>query len=377
MRLVARFKDREYAVRFAQYLSNEKIDNTLEVDADVPTFEVWAVNEDRIDDALSYYEAFQKNPDDKRFHTTKVTIEKLEDEVAREEAEPPKRPRSLLFPGARGMGKVTLLLIVASAIIFLWGGIQVFQTSEGEKTDAFFVVSPIYAALLYDYPAAFKAYADLVKEYPPKEGQLSPEGVAALKQARQIPYWHGLYDEVLDYFKNSRDGWQPAGEMYEKIGEGEVWRLWTPVLLHGGILHIFFNVLWMLILSSQVESRLGWWRFSLFVLLAGILSNTSQYLMSGPLFFGLSGIVTALFGFIWMRQHVAPWEGYQLNKPTIWFLTVFILGMAVLQLIAFFFQLSGRSFFQLAGIANTAHIVGALSGALMGRFSLFAIRESA
>ena len=370
MRLVARFTDREQAIRFAQFLTSENIDNTLEAKAEGPSFEVWVTNEDQIDQALRYYEEFQKNPDDFQFQTTKVTIEKSE-----EEAPPPRRP-SILFPGARGVGKVTLLLIIASAIIFLWGGIQVFQSGEGENSEMFFVISPVYAALMYDYPQAFAAYAELIEKHPLKEGQLSPEGAAALAKARQIPYWQGFYTEIVDYFQDRDKGWKPAGEMFEKISEGEVWRLFTPVILHGGILHIFFNVLWMLILSSQVERRLGWWRFSIFVLIAAILSNTAQYLMSGPLFFGLSGIVTALFGFIWIRQKIAPWEGYQLNKPTIWFLSIFIAAMVVLQLIAFGFELAGRPFIHL-GIANTAHLVGVGSGIVMGRTRLFAIRERA
>ncbi len=367
MRLIARFSDREQAVSFAQFLTSEKIDNTLEADANARSFDVWVTNEDRVDEALTHYEKFQRDPNNARFRTTHITIEKVE-----EEKEPPKRP-SLLLPGARGIGKVTLLLIIASAIIFLSGGIQVFQSSESEEADMFFVVSPVYSALMYDYPEAFAAYANLIEKYPLQEGKLSPDGVAALKKVRQIPYWHGFYTEVVDRAQN-RD--RTPVQMFEKIQEGELWRLFTPVLLHGGILHIFFNVLWMFILSAQVERRLGWFRFSIFVLIASILSNTAQYLMTGPLFFGLSGIVTALFGFIWMRQKIAPWEGYQLNKPTVWFLSIFIGAMVLLQLIAFGFELAGRPFIHL-GIANTAHLVGVGCGILMGRFRLFSIRERA
>ena len=80
MRLIARFSDRDQAVSFAQFLTSKKIDNTLEADAEAPSFDVWVSNEDRIEEALTYYEEFQRNPNDARFRTTHVTIERLEEE---------------------------------------------------------------------------------------------------------------------------------------------------------------------------------------------------------------------------------------------------------------------------------------------------------
>jgi GlpG protein len=96
--------------------------------------------------------------------------------------------------------------------------------------------------------------------------------------------------------------------------------------------------------------------------------------MSGPLFFGLSGLVTALFGFIWMRQRLAPWEGYILSKPTIYFIAIFIFAMFMIQLVSFFLQITNQAALS-AGIANTAHLVGLGIGALCGRLNLFAYRE--
>jgi GlpG protein len=98
-----------------------------------------------------------------------------------------------------------------------------------------------------------------------------------------------------------------------------------------------------------------------------------QYLMSGPFFIGYSGIVTALAGFTWMRERIAPWEGYPLNRATILFLVLFIGAVFVLQAASFFIQIFSNQDFA-PNIANTAHIAGAIIGAYLGKFKFFAQR---
>ncbi|CCB89927.1 rhomboid protease glpG [Simkania negevensis Z] len=159
--------------------------------------------------------------------------------------------------------------------------------------------------------------------------------------------------------------------MFIKLRQGEVWRLITPCLLHGGFLHILFNMLWLWLLGRQIEERIKLWQYLLITLIIGIVSNAAQYLMSGPLFIGYSGIITGLAGFIWMRQRQAPWEGYPLNRGTLIFLMVFIFGMLALQVISFILMRTGAVEFPM-NIANTAHITGAIVGALLGRIPFFA-----
>jgi GlpG protein len=164
---------------------------------------------------------------------------------------------------------------------------------------------------------------------------------------------------------------EPGEALFGKIREGQVWRLVTPVFLHKDLLHILFNMLWVWYLGRPIEERIGPWRFGLLMLLCAIGSNTVQYLMSGPLFVGYSGVVTGMAGFIWVREKLAPWEGYPLTKGTIMFLLVFIMAISVLQAISFLLShFVGIHF--LIGIANSAHIGGAVIGVLLGRLSFFA-----
>jgi GlpG protein len=62
------------------------------------------------------------------------------------------------------------------------------------------------------------------------------------------------------------------------ILHGEVWRLVTPIFMHGGIIHIGFNMLCLIAFGTQIELRRGTLRLFLLVLIAAIVSNFGQYL---------------------------------------------------------------------------------------------------
>ena len=203
--------------------------------------------------------------------------------------------------------------------------------------------------LLFDLPPGFQG--DLEKMEPP-------------------PYWHGIYDWVVAKMKG-RDLNQ--GPLFFKMKQGEYWRLFTPAILHSDFLHILFNMLWLWYLGRPIERRIGAFRLLCLTLVLALVTNVLQYLMSGPLFMGYSGIITGLAGFIWMRERKAPWEGYPLTKGTILFLLLFIVAIFGLQIVAFLFQILSRYDF-MPNIANTAHIAGALFGAYLGRFQFFAQR---
>jgi GlpG protein len=132
-------------------------------------------------------------------------------------------------------------------------------------------------------------------------------------------------------------------------------------------------MIWLWVLGRPIEERIGTLRTILFTLVLGISTNTIQYLISGPLFLGYSGVIMGLAGFTWMRGRVAPWEGYPLNRSTAIFLAVFVLAMFSLQMASFLIQLFTDLPFIL-NIANAAHIGGGIFGALLGRLSFFSLR---
>jgi GlpG protein len=82
-----------------------------------------------------------------------------------------------------------------------------------------------------------------------------------------------------------------------------------------------------------------------------------------------------MLAFIWTRQKIAAWEGYQIDRLTLIFMLIFIISMALIQLLSFFLEKS----FDLAfspNIANMAHLTGGLMGFLLARLNFFSWRHS-
>lgn len=86
-----------------------------------------------------------------------------------------------------------------------------------------------------------------------------------------------------------------GGKINQLIEQGQVWRLITPVLLHGSITHILLNMYALYILGRIVESVYGHGRFVLLYFLAAFAGNVASYVMSPNPSLGAS---TAIFGLI-------------------------------------------------------------------------------
>jgi GlpG protein len=137
-----------------------------------------------------------------------------------------------------------------------------------------------------------------------------------------------------------------SGPFYEII-HGQIWRIVTPVLLHMSFMHILFNMLWFKDLGYLLEFNFGKNFLLLFVLLTGIFSNVCQYLVSGPQFGGMSGVLYAMLGFIWVYKKLHSDFEYAIPR--------FDLGMMIGW---YFLCLTGV----LGPIANTAHGSGLVIG---------------
>jgi rhomboid protease GlpG len=156
-------------------------------------------------------------------------------------------------------------------------------------------------------------------------------------------------------------GWTPVisklyfstyyGKAFPEIRAGEVWRLVTPIFLHGGLLHLLFNMLWLYQLGGQIERQESSRSVTVMVLVFAIICNTAQYLVSGPLFVGMSGVVYGLLGYIWMMTRFQVGTRYMLSEQTVTFMLLW-LGLCLVGLIPH--------------VANTEHVVGMLLGVAWG-----------
>src|ERR1043166_4432386 len=63
------------------------------------------------------------------------------------------------------------------------------------------------------------------------------------------------------------------------IDAGQIWRLMTPIFIHIGLLHLFFNSYALWIVGPQVEKLYGGGRFVILYVLTGVAGGYGSYLL--------------------------------------------------------------------------------------------------
>jgi GlpG protein len=110
----------------------------------------------------------------------------------------------------------------------------------------------------------------------------------------------------------------PGSRGFADVLHGEAWRLVTPILIHFGALHLIFNMMWLWDLGGSLERLRGFGFVALFVLATAIASNVAQYAIAGnPYFGGMSGVVYAMLGYVWMQGRLNPSFGLGLHRGTV------------------------------------------------------------
>ena len=128
-------------------------------------------------------------------------------------------------------------------------------------------------------------------------------------------------------------------------------RILGPAIFHFSWLHIVFNTMWWWQLGGNIEDKLGSGTLINVFAVSAIVSNVGQFLVSGPNFGGLSGVVYALVGYVWWMGWLMPKLGLTISKSIIGFLLLWmVFGFADLLPV---------------NMANTAHLLGLVSGCLL------------
>jgi GlpG protein len=179
--------------------------------------------------------------------------------------------------------------------------------------------------------------------------------ISRLGDSREVLAWLILADPYRF------DGSLASG--LEGLQQGQLWRLFTPILIHFGIIHLLFNMLWLKDLGGLIETRWSRRTLAALVIVSAALSNLGQYLVNWDLRNGLelanvwsggmSGVVYCLLGYVWIRGRHEP--GLRLHPQIV----ALMLGWLVL------------CFTGLLGpIGNTAHLLGLLIGVGWGRIAV-------
>jgi rhomboid protease GluP len=131
---------------------------------------------------------------------------------------------------------------------------------------------------------------------------------------------------------------------------GHWWTILTAIYLHGGLLHILFNVLWIRQLGPRVEEYYGPARLVVVFTMSGAAGFLVSNFSGVGFTVGASGSIFGLLGALvaYGRKRGGAFGRYELQQYGQWALVLFIAG------------------FFMSGVNNLAHAGGFIGGFVSG-----------
>jgi rhomboid protease GluP len=164
------------------------------------------------------------------------------------------------------------------------------------------------------------------------------------------------------------DLFAPTGRALDTLGmtgafawaQGRWWTLVTAIYLHGSLLHILFNVLWIRQLGPAVEDAYGSARLMIIFTVAGVAGFILSNAAGVPFTIGASGSIFGLLGAMvaFGRRRGGLFGTMVLRQYGQWALILFIFG------------------FFMSGVNNLAHAGGFVGGLATGWAMSMAERRS-
>lgn len=132
--------------------------------------------------------------------------------------------------------------------------------------------------------------------------------------------------------------------------EGQWWTLFTAIYLHGGLLHILFNVLWIRQLGPAVEDLYGPARLVIIFTVAGATGFLASNFLVYDFTIGASGSIFGLLGALvaFGQKRGGAYGAMVFRQYGQWALVLFVLG------------------FLMSGVNNVAHAGGFVGGFAAG-----------
>ncbi len=275
MRCLGEIEGRKSTETFVAYLLTQGISTHVDRSDGNPgdRWEVWIRDEDQMVEARNLLDQFQSNPLDAKYQgALKEASRILTDRSKQQEmaAKNVRRPQYNLSPlQDRRIPPITLTLVILCSAV----------------------------SLLSNFGS------------PGPHNEIGQSIVNQLSFVTKIEYVTSEMDPAVN------------------LKKGQVWRAITPIFLHMNPMHLVFNVLGLVALGRIIERWLGAWKYVLFVLVSAVLSNLLQglapeWMRGNPMFGGISGVVYALFGYLWVRTILNPNLGIRIPFPIIMILLV-------------------------------------------------------
>jgi membrane associated rhomboid family serine protease len=142
------------------------------------------------------------------------------------------------------------------------------------------------------------------------------------------------------------------------FGNGWLWQLFTYMFLHGGIMHITFNMFVLFMFGTVIEHSLGEKKYLILYFISGIGSALFYVLLTGIVDIEMLGASGAIFGILTAYGFMFP-KNIVFVFPGIPLPAIFaVIGFAVLELFSGIFGLE-------PGIANFGHLGGIITGVIL------------
>jgi len=141
-----------------------------------------------------------------------------------------------------------------------------------------------------------------------------------------------------------------GGQFWPYALNGELWRCLTYAYMHGGIIHIGFNMVVLYQIGPLIESEIGWQRFFVIYSVTAIIATLAGLLIHPRVpVVGASGALFGIFGFAVSYYHrIGGSLGIQRRNFLLqWIVIALVFGFVV-------------------GADNAAHVGGLLGGAAFG-----------
>lgn len=148
------------------------------------------------------------------------------------------------------------------------------------------------------------------------------------------------------------------------VWQGNYWALFTSTFIHIENWHFIGNSTWIFVLGGLLELELGKFKWILFYFSSAIVSSVSQLAFSDTTGIGASGVLYAMFGFMWITKDIYPRFKTIVTRETSYlligwlFIGVFLTARGILN------------------VGNAAHFAGVLFGLAIGAAIRFNLRRS-
>jgi membrane associated rhomboid family serine protease len=141
----------------------------------------------------------------------------------------------------------------------------------------------------------------------------------------------------------------------------------TYMFMHGGLMHLLVNLLFMAIFSRSIEAAIGHPGFVILFLLCGVIAAIGQYAVTpdSPIpMVGASGAVSGILG-----AYLACFPRAELKVAVPIFFVLKIVSLPAWVVLAFFFGIQTLYFLypdqDSADIAFAAHLAGFMAGIIL------------